>query len=54
LVGKLDAAADRTAGVLRVDAIHEDAPFTASMRTALEGEITDLAQWLQLDVSRSD
>jgi uncharacterized protein YcaQ len=52
LVGKLDAAADRTAGVLRVDAIHEDAPFTASMRTAIEGEIADLAQWLQLDVSR--
>ena len=28
LVGKLDATADRKAGVLRVDAIHEDVPFT--------------------------
>ena len=27
LVGKLDATADRKAGVLRVDAIHEDEPF---------------------------
>ena len=29
LVGKLDATADRTTGVLRVDAVHEDEPFTA-------------------------
>ena len=29
LVGKLDATADRKAGVLRVDAIHEDVPLTA-------------------------
>ena len=29
LVGKLDATADRKAGVLRVDAIHEDIPFEA-------------------------
>ena len=28
LVGKLDATADREAGVLRVDAVHEDEPFT--------------------------
>ena len=28
LVGKVDATADRKAGVLRVDAIHEDEPFT--------------------------
>jgi hypothetical protein len=27
LVGKVDATADRKAGVLRVDAIHEDEPF---------------------------
>ena len=27
LVGKLDATADRKAGVLRVDAIHQDVPF---------------------------
>jgi uncharacterized protein YcaQ len=28
LVGKLDATADRAAGVLRVNAIHQDQPFT--------------------------
>ena len=28
LVGKLDARADREAGVLRVDAIHQDVPFS--------------------------
>ena len=33
LVGKLDATADRKAGVLRVDAIHEDVPFDATCGT---------------------
>ena len=28
LVGKLDATADRNVGVLRVNAIHQDVPFT--------------------------
>src|SRR5204862_2916272 len=28
LVAKIDATADRRLGVLRVDAVHEDAPFT--------------------------
>ena len=32
LVGKLDATADREAGVLRVDAIHEDVPFSRADR----------------------
>ena len=27
LIGKVDATADRGAGVLRVDAIHQDEPF---------------------------
>jgi uncharacterized protein YcaQ len=48
LVGKVDAAADRKAGVLRVHAIHEDAPFD---RSALEAELDDLAAWLGLDLS---
>ena len=34
-VGKLDAKADRKAGVLRVAAIHEDAPFTAEVTDAV-------------------
>jgi uncharacterized protein YcaQ len=52
LVGKLDATADRTAGVLRVDAVHEDAPFTRAMTAAVNREIRDLANWLTLDLAR--
>ncbi len=50
LVGKLDATADRDAGVLRVDAIHEDEPFGAETQDAVDGEIADLAEWLGLEV----
>ena len=52
LVGKLDAAADRTAGVLRVNAVHEDVPFTRTVRAAVDREIRDLARWLGLDLVR--
>ncbi len=48
LVGKLDAAADRKASVLRVNASHEDVPFTGAMRAAVKAEIDDLASWLRL------
>jgi uncharacterized protein YcaQ len=50
LVGKLDATADRKAGVLRVNAIHEDLIFTRDMTTAVQAEIEALAQWLELDL----
>jgi hypothetical protein len=50
LVGKLDATADRNAGVLRVDAIHQDVPFDKTTTAAVEAEIKDLASWLQLDL----
>jgi uncharacterized protein len=50
LVGKLDATADRKAGVLRVNAIHEDLIFTRDMTTAVHAEIEGLAQWLELDL----
>jgi hypothetical protein len=50
LVGKLDATADRTTGVLRVDALHQDVPFDPATRAAVEGEIRDLARWLGLDL----
>ena len=50
LVGKLDAAADRKAGVLRVSAIHQDVPFGKAMTAAVDQEIRDLAQWLQLEL----
>ncbi len=52
LVGKLDATADRKAGVLRVDAVHEDVPFGKATAAAVDREIDDLATWLQLDVLR--
>ena len=50
LVGKLDATADRDAGVLRVAAVHEDAPFSATERAAVDREIADLARWLNLEL----
>jgi uncharacterized protein len=51
LVGKLDATADRKAGELRVDAIHQDVPFTGAMTDAARAETEDLARWLGLDLS---
>ncbi len=49
LVGKLDATAERTEGVLRVDALHEDEPFTPEIRAAVRAEIDALAEWLGLE-----
>ncbi|MER7181237.1 crosslink repair DNA glycosylase YcaQ family protein, partial [Streptomyces hyaluromycini] len=49
LVGKLDATADRTAGRLRVDAVHQDVPFTKAMSAGIGQEIQDLACWLDLE-----
>jgi len=51
LVGKLDAIADRKAGVLRVNAIHQDVPFTKAVIAAVGREIKDLARWLELDLT---
>jgi uncharacterized protein YcaQ len=48
LVGKVDAAADRKAAVLRVAAIHEDVRFTRPMAAAVRAELQDLATWLGL------
>jgi uncharacterized protein YcaQ len=50
LVGKLDAAADRTYGVLRVTAIHQDVPFSRATAAAVHREIRMLADWLGLDL----
>jgi uncharacterized protein len=50
LVGKLDAVADRKAGVLRVDTVHHDVAFTKTMTAAVHAEIRDLAQWLQVGI----
>jgi uncharacterized protein len=51
LVGKLDAAADRKAGVLRVNAIHEDVKFTRAVRDAVQSELRSLAGWLRLSLA---
>ncbi|MFJ6569001.1 DNA glycosylase AlkZ-like family protein [Streptomyces sp. NPDC091292] len=51
LVGKLDALADRKAGVLRVHAIHEDEPCDKSVTEAVHREVEDLARWLRLDLA---
>ena len=53
LVGKLDAAADRKASVLRVNAIHEDVKFTRTMTKAVRAELDDMASWLGLDAVES-
>ncbi|MGH2594930.1 MAG: DNA glycosylase AlkZ-like family protein, partial [Actinomycetota bacterium] len=51
LIGKVDATADRKAGVLRVDAIHEDEPFSKTAAGGVGHELKDLAGWLQLDLA---
>jgi uncharacterized protein len=54
LVGKLDATADRKAGVFRVHAVHQDVPFTRAVTDAVDREIKNLARWLELDLRRAD
>ena len=48
LVGKLDATADRDGRRARVDAVHEDEPFSAERRAAVDAELESLAAWLDL------
>lgn len=54
LVGKLDAKADPKAGVLMVNAIHQDVEFTSESTAAVNEQIADLATWLNLDLRRPD
>ncbi len=54
LVGKVDATADREAGVLVVDAVHEDGDWSAARRARVEAELGSLGEWLGLEVVRSD
>jgi uncharacterized protein len=51
LIGKVDATAERDSGALRVDAIHEDEPFTKAAAAAVRRELKDLARWLELDLA---
>ncbi|HZZ98216.1 MAG TPA: crosslink repair DNA glycosylase YcaQ family protein [Jatrophihabitantaceae bacterium] len=50
LVGKVDATTEKKQGVLRVDAIHRDVPFTKTMTEKVARELTDLAAWLEVDL----
>jgi uncharacterized protein YcaQ len=50
LVGKVDAVADRKGSVLRVNAIHQDVPFTEATMMAVNAELDDLASWLGIAV----
>jgi uncharacterized protein YcaQ len=50
LGGTVDATAEHAEGILRVDAVYEDEPFTPAMRDAVEGALTDLADRLGLEV----
>ena len=52
LVGKVDCTSEPERGVLRVDAVHEDEPFSRSLRAAVRHELADLARCLQLDLAR--
>ena len=49
LVGKLDAKADRKAGVFSVKALHEDSPLTPAAAEAVRAEVDELAAWLGLE-----
>jgi uncharacterized protein YcaQ len=48
MIGKLDALANRKAGVLEITAIHEDSPWSKDAKDAVRAEISDLAGWLGL------
>jgi uncharacterized protein YcaQ len=54
LVGKVDATADHKSTVLRVDAVHQDVPFTKAMTAAVAREIRSLAAWLNLHLDAPD
>ncbi|MDZ5662094.1 crosslink repair DNA glycosylase YcaQ family protein [Nocardioides sp. S-58] len=53
LVGKVDATADREAGVLVVDAVHEDGDWSPDRRARVDAELDALAEWLGLGVERA-
>ena len=54
LVGKRDAHADRTSGVLRIDVVRQDIEFTPTITDEVDREIQNLGQWLKLHLARSD
>jgi uncharacterized protein YcaQ len=53
-VGKLDAMADRKTGVFQVNAIHPDTEIRPTMEAAIDAELADLADWLDLRLERPE
>jgi uncharacterized protein len=45
--------ADRRAGILRVNTVHRDLPFTRAMTVAVDAELGALAASLELELVRS-
>jgi uncharacterized protein YcaQ len=50
LVGKLEATTDRKRSEFRVDAVHEDVPFTKATAAAVDTEIADLSDWVVREI----
>ena len=50
LVGKVDATADLEASELLLHDVHQDEPFSAALREAVDARIADLARWLSVAV----
>lgn len=48
LIGKLDATADRAAGILWINAVHEDGDWTNAVRAAVDDQVGELAHFLDL------
>jgi len=38
-------------GVLRIDAVRQEVPFSSTMTAAIDGQVRDLARWLGLDLA---
>ncbi len=54
LVGKLDAKADRKAGLLRVFAVHADHAWSDQVTADVRAEIAALAEWLGLEIEHAE
>ena len=49
VAGRVDAKADRAAGVLRVPALHLERGSSADDEAAIRAELEELAAWLKLE-----
>ena len=53
LVGKVDAAADHRAGLLRIHAVHQDGQWDDELVEEVDEQLDALAFWLQLEIARA-